>query len=455
MKFAALASLATAAAAAKSDHWAILVTGSSGFGNYRHQADTCHAYQILKNQGIPEEQIILFNYDDAANSNYQHAEFKGKLFNKSTPAGTAGVDVYEGCNIDFKGKHVTAANLMSVMRGESVEAETSNKKTLKSDKDSKIFFYFADHGAPGLVAMPVGKYWYADDLYKTVKTMHENNMYKEMVMYFEACEGGSMFENKDYKSLNVYATTATNGKVSSWGTYCSPHDKVDGKSVGSCLGDLYSVNWMEDTDAHAKKMSETFKTQFDTVKKETTKSPVQEFGDLDIQKEPIGAFMGTQDEEVPKEKKFWQLIKSSAKSLAKDIFDIDQKMSFIKNESAVNSRDIGLHYLYNRVMLDATPEATNELTAALNLRMTVDKRFATMFPNHMEAYNKSELPTPTDFECYRSLIDTYESSCGKFDDYSMKYMGVLAAECEGTKAVPEVRSSSITKIQETCQNKTN
>merc|ERR1711998_133828 len=105
----------------------------------------------------------------------------------------------------------------------------------------------------------------------------KKEMYDEMVMYFEACEGGSMFEKFDY-SLNVYATTATNGKVSSWGTYCSPHDKVDGKRVGSCLGDLYSVNWMEDTDKHDKKMTETLKTQFDTVKKLTTKSPVQEFG---------------------------------------------------------------------------------------------------------------------------------------------------------------------------------
>jgi legumain len=191
---------------------------------------------------------------------------------------------------------------MSVMKGDPV---ANSSKTLKSDGNSKIFFYFADHGAPGLVAMPVGGYWYADDLYKTVEYMHQNNMYKEMVMYFEACEGGSMFENRDYKSLDVYATTATNGKVSSWGTYCSPHDKIDGKSVGSCLGDLYSVNWMEDTDAHDKKMAETLKTQYETVKKATTKSPVQEFGNLDIQKEPIGAFQSTQNGEVKPEKKFW------------------------------------------------------------------------------------------------------------------------------------------------------
>lgn len=42
------------------------------------------------------------------------------------------------------------------MKGDPLTDETASKKTLKSDSNSKIFFYYADHGAPGLVAMPVG-----------------------------------------------------------------------------------------------------------------------------------------------------------------------------------------------------------------------------------------------------------------------------------------------------------
>ena len=49
-------------------HWAVIVAGSNGYGNYRHQADACHAYQIAKRKGIPERQIILFMYDDIAHS---------------------------------------------------------------------------------------------------------------------------------------------------------------------------------------------------------------------------------------------------------------------------------------------------------------------------------------------------------------------------------------------------
>ena len=39
--------------------WAVLVAGSHTWSNYRHQADVCHAYQLLRARGIPESDINL------------------------------------------------------------------------------------------------------------------------------------------------------------------------------------------------------------------------------------------------------------------------------------------------------------------------------------------------------------------------------------------------------------
>merc|ERR1712203_483555 len=52
---------------------------------------------------------------------------------------------------------------------------------------------------------------------------------------------------------------------------------VNGKSVGSCLGDLFSVSWMEDSDA-VDITQETLNEQFDTVKTATSKSKVMQWG---------------------------------------------------------------------------------------------------------------------------------------------------------------------------------
>ena len=44
----------------------LLVAGSNGWFNYRHQADICHAYQIVHAHGVPDERIIVMMYDDIA-----------------------------------------------------------------------------------------------------------------------------------------------------------------------------------------------------------------------------------------------------------------------------------------------------------------------------------------------------------------------------------------------------
>jgi legumain len=170
---------------ATTDHWAVIVAGSNGFWNYRHQADVCHAYQIMKRNGIPESNIIMMSYDDVAND--PENPFPGQLFNK--PNGT---DVYAGCKVDYKGDAVTPANFLNILKGNAAGVTGGNGKVLKSTENSKVFINFADHGAPGLIAFP-NEYLYANDLNATITYMHEHKMYKEMVLYIEACESGSMF----------------------------------------------------------------------------------------------------------------------------------------------------------------------------------------------------------------------------------------------------------------------
>jgi len=140
-------------------------------------------------------------------------------------------------------------------------------KVLRSNSKSKVFINFSDHGATGLIAFPTS-YLYADDFNNAINYMNANAMYEQMVIYIEACESGSMFENILAPGINVYATTASNAVESSWGTYCYPHDVVNGVHMNSCLGDLYSVIWMEDTDA-ADITSETLAQQFNSVQTKT------------------------------------------------------------------------------------------------------------------------------------------------------------------------------------------
>jgi len=63
--------------------------------------------------------------------------------------------------------------------------------------------------------------------------------------------------------------TASNASLSSWATYCGSSAVVNGTYIGSCLGDLFSVNWMEDTEAN-NPSTETLQTQYENVLAKTT-----------------------------------------------------------------------------------------------------------------------------------------------------------------------------------------
>lgn len=92
-------------------------------------------------------------------------------------------------------------------------------------------------------------------------------------------------------NTKIYAVSAANPSESSWGTYCSPDDIVGGKHIGSCLGDLFSVKWMEDTEAN-QPATETLQQQFEAVKKQTTKSHVMQWGDVSFVGDVVGDFVG-------------------------------------------------------------------------------------------------------------------------------------------------------------------
>ncbi|CAF1382220.1 unnamed protein product [Adineta steineri] len=252
---------------AAGQNWAVLVAGSNGWYNYRHQSDVCHAYQILHKNGIPDSNIIVMMYDDLAKDKQNPT--KGVIINHPD-----GQDVYKGVPHDYTGKTVTPKNFINVLLGKKdLMKGVGSGKVLESGPDDNVFIYFTDHGATGLVAFPTGVL-YAKDLNKTIAEMHTEKKYKEMVIYIEACESGSMLEGLLPDNINIYATTASNAEESSYACY------YDAKRE-TYLGDLYSVNWMEDSDAEDITKETLFK-QFQVTQQTTNLSHVMQYGDLTL-----------------------------------------------------------------------------------------------------------------------------------------------------------------------------
>jgi hypothetical protein len=101
---------------------------------------------------------------------------------------------------------------------------------------------------------------------------------------FEGLNGSHMIDG-------VYAVSAANPTESSWGTYCG--ETIDGKLIATCLGDLFSVNWMQNA-ASMDLAKETLEKEYTAVEVLTNKSHVMQWGDLSVAKEPVANFLGNQ-----------------------------------------------------------------------------------------------------------------------------------------------------------------
>lgn len=274
------------AAAEEGKHWAVLVAGSKGYFNYRHQSDMCHAFHLLKKSGYDTSRIITMIYDDVATSPAN--PYHGKLFNYPYKSLRNAVDVYEGCQKDYTGSGVTPDKFLSVLTGDAVSA---GGKVLESTAQDHVFVYFVDHGGVGLIAFPDDSVLHAKQLVDALKQMHADGKYGKLVFYLETCESGSMFQDLLPPGLPVYAMAASSAKESSWATYCGEAATVAGKDMGTCLADLFSVNWMRDSE-HAG-MRETLGKQFVDVKRSTNLSHVMRYGQVAaFNRLPVGDFEG-------------------------------------------------------------------------------------------------------------------------------------------------------------------
>uniref|UniRef100_T1JRE6 legumain n=1 Tax=Tetranychus urticae TaxID=32264 RepID=T1JRE6_TETUR len=255
---------------------AVIVAAAGGIENYLLQANTCHAYHILRSRGVPAENIIHMMPDDIANN--PENPVPGKIFNE--PNGT---DVYAGCAKDYTGDEVNPENFMKILKGDK-ELAKKGKKVLTAGPEDHVLVYFNDHGDTGIICFPESVLT-SDDLNKTITYMHQHQLYGKLTFYLVTCNSGSMFENILSPNINVYGVSSAKPDEPTYESFC------DEPNFPFCLSDQFSYAWFKDTEHHDP-TKETLETQYEDLVKKVEGSTPQQYGAKDIANEVIGEFEG-------------------------------------------------------------------------------------------------------------------------------------------------------------------
>ena len=236
-------------------------------------------------------------------------------------------------------------------------------------------------------------------------------------------------------------------------SYCPPDDLVNGVPVGACLGDEYSVNFLEDTDA--KGMKQTLQAQYQNVKRLTKKSHVQQYGDLTWTSAPIGEFMSDDNGTLTPR---------------------DRPQDGPAHPTAANtvrSRDIKMHTLYYRYLraseqADAgmtwqTHALAHDLLREVHQRLDADRLFLDL-ARHLLSEDDEQVaraftmtppdqPTDEQHHCFDEVVETVRTSCGGFSDYSLQYARLLRNLCALPGNPPQLLATKIKRyLDSSCQS---
>lgn len=126
----------------RTDNWALVVAGSKGWNNYRHQADALTIYQILRKNGYDDEHIVFIAEDDIANNPNNHSPGSVKSYD--------GQELYTNVHIDYHISDLSPDDIIDILLGKRSE---SLPEVISSSSNSNVLVFWSGHGESGSMLM--------------------------------------------------------------------------------------------------------------------------------------------------------------------------------------------------------------------------------------------------------------------------------------------------------------
>lgn len=168
------------------NNWAVIVSTSRFWHNYRHSANALSFYHLCKQNGIPDSRILLFLADTVA-CNPRNL-VPGTVYNNNSRR----TNLYRcDTQVDFSGYSVNTHTLLSVLQGR-FDASRPQSRRLMSDANSNLLVYLTGHGGEGFLKFQDTEYLYSEEIGTAFTLLHAQRMYRKALFVVETCHAESL-----------------------------------------------------------------------------------------------------------------------------------------------------------------------------------------------------------------------------------------------------------------------
>ena len=189
-------------------NWAVLISTSRFWFNYRHLSNTLSLYRTVKRLGIPDSQILLLLPDDMA-CNPRNA-FPGTVYSNADRR----MDLYgENVEVDYRGYEVTVENFIRLLTDRWDEGVPAGKR-LGTDEGSNILIYMTGHGGSEFLKFQDSEEISSWDLADAFAQMREKKRYNEMLFMIDTCQANTLY--RQFYAPGMIATGSSEEDESSY-----------------------------------------------------------------------------------------------------------------------------------------------------------------------------------------------------------------------------------------------
>ena len=195
------------------DRWAVVISPSTTWANYRHQADAFAMYQLLKSSGYDDDHIVLIVEDNLYNN--INNKFPGEIYVERFANEELNYDVRQDAVVDYHFSDLMPADIADIMEGRSSDRLPH---VLHTTDASNIFFFWSGHGGsregPLWGNEDASQYFGTKRITDIVSHMNDAHQYRRIMFALESCYSGCWGEALEGQP-NVLVITAANSHETS------------------------------------------------------------------------------------------------------------------------------------------------------------------------------------------------------------------------------------------------
>jgi glycosylphosphatidylinositol transamidase (GPIT) subunit GPI8 len=161
---------------------AMIVSSSRYWFNYRHAMNALGMYEIFRQNGIPDENIILMIADEYATN------ARNPYKNRMHASGVYRPSWYSNhTELDYRGSDVTVQTFMDSLLGLA-------PRSLRTDSESNLLIYVTGHGGDQFFKFQDEEELTAQDIANLMERLYQEGKFKQALFLADTCQAFTLFD---------------------------------------------------------------------------------------------------------------------------------------------------------------------------------------------------------------------------------------------------------------------